>query len=176
MKLPQISQLFSARSISLAWKAPLVSFWIAIAFQNIIVRSTTPPISSSVLMLLIEPLNTTSHVLLARRFWLSGDKPEALRELALADRSPRGAVLGAQSEQVLASWENEPRAAQRELAFWQDIIEKHPDYPDGYLGAAVASIKEKQLELAQRYTDLLLSHDPNNAMGLQLATLLGASH
>lgn len=44
---PHISRFISARPVSFAGKTVMVAFWAAIMIQNVFVRSTTPPFSSS---------------------------------------------------------------------------------------------------------------------------------
>lgn len=172
MKLPHIPQLFTARIFSLSWKAFFTFIWLTLLVHNVNTRSMVSPISPFILTVLSEPFDSLAHVPLARKFWVSGAQKEAIRELALSDHSSAPAVLGAQAQKVLISWENEPNTAAMELTFWETVIAKHPNYPDGYLGAAVASIRNKMTDQAKSFTTSLLSLDPNNTTGLRLKNLL----
>ena len=56
-------------------------------------------------------------------------------------------------------------AVMEQMQYWQSVVEKYPDYRDGYYTLAVLSYRLKDTEHAREYLKKALELDPNFVAG-----------
>jgi hypothetical protein len=72
-------------------------------------------------------------------------------------RTARTAVLGESQERPDPSLE----ALTEEHTYWQNVIETHPDYRDGYFNLAVIAYRMSKFSDARMYVEKVKELDPN---------------
>ena len=142
LKLPHISRIFSA------------SLWLLLCTlmgYNIFVLSHIKPLaySDKVFQIFIHPFSALPHENLAQT--LEGSSADQERAI-VAELSP---VLGAETT------EREQQET-RNMQYWEQIANSHPDYRDSYL--QLAQLNYQNGNLLQTQADLLKAQalDPNN--------------
>lgn len=61
-----------------------------------------------------------------------------------------------------------------DISFWQGIVEKYPDYRDGYFELALLEYQIKDFAKAKAYTEKSLSIDPNFEKGVVFVGILNS--
>lgn len=54
------------------------------------------------------------------------------------------------------------------LQYWEDVVGKHPNYPDAYYNAAVYSLRIEDRDRAAQYLEKALEYDPYFVKALEL--------
>ena len=57
--------------------------------------------------------------------------------------------------------ETEYRRVVKEFQYWESVISKHPNFPDGYYNAAIIAAQLGEKEKAVGYLDRALEFDPD---------------
>lgn len=68
--------------------------------------------------------------------------------------------------------DKETEKISQEMAFWEDVVEKYPDYPGGFLKLALLSYQLKEDEKAHQYVARALFLNPNFQEAKELKLLL----
>lgn len=63
--------------------------------------------------------------------------------------------------------------ASKTLNYWEDVVRKHPNFPDGFYNAAVYAAKVRETEKALIYLDKAIRLDPTFTKAMELKKRLG---
>jgi hypothetical protein len=160
LQFPHISRVFSA----LLW----ILLILFISFNIFAVTKNMSLVQMIISSNLTHPFSVESHIKTAMTLWNQGLQSKAIEEIRIADDLYQGndsSVLGITSSpsSILSDWESQPQKLQNDYLFWKSVIEKRPDYRDGYIMAGIYAYqmqnKKESVSLFQKAHDL----DPNYA-------------
>lgn len=88
----------------------------------------------------------------------------------------KGEVKGVEAERLESLWEEkrekDPKEISKEVEGWEEILEKYPDYRDGWLQLAVLWAKLGETEKTEEALGKALELDPNYELSQELEKLL----
>ncbi len=122
------------------------------------------------LIVMLNPHDISSHLLLTQAYLEQGDMEAVERELTLAQgltanslSVTTSSVLGT-SLSPLKIWQkiqNEPQRIKEEIVYWQKIVAERPSYRDAYLQLAILNYQIYENQKAKDYLNKALELDPN---------------
>ncbi|MFC1647135.1 tetratricopeptide repeat protein [Patescibacteria group bacterium] len=170
---PYFLSFFNTRKLRAAVYIFIFIILILTLFINV---NNYPNISYDFLEVLKKPQDPITHLHLADKYWNIGKSNSALVEINISQRlldkkpnlvNPSSSVtniLGASSSPVETwkKWHEEPIKLQEDYNYWQEIVDKHPDYRDAYVKTAYYAFllgkKDKALLLLNKAKTI----DPNH--------------
>jgi hypothetical protein len=164
---PHISRLFSADSGLPFLKTAIWSVLCAFIIINVRVSEIHKEKLSDVVDEMAHTTGATLDTSLSEKFRLAGNlavsrelQVAALTSVSKDQTDPQGtdSVLGTQSVSE---------------AYWEKVLEEHPDFRDAYIAAAKYAIMGKNYGKALEYLKHVRSIDPNNQMAQFLEKMLG---
>ncbi len=60
----------------------------------------------------------------------------------------------------------------KDIKEWEKVVNKYPDYKDGYLQLAILELKRKNFNMSKLYLEKVFNLDPNSKEGRQLESYL----
>jgi len=120
-----------------------------------------------------DPYNIEAHLQLAKIFLQANQFEKAEKELKLLQANSQFAIRNSEIEKL---WQqkhySDPKDIKKLITRWEEILEKYPDYRDGYLQLAYLYYKIYQDEKAKENLSRALDFDPNFPPAQELKKLL----
>ncbi len=135
------------------------------------------------LVVMLNPNDISSHLLLTQAYLEQGDMEAVKRELTLAENlnsqpkiynSQLSSVLGT-SLSPLKIWQkiqNEPQRIKEEIVFWEKTVADKPNYRDAYLQLAILNYQIYENQKAKEYLNKALEIDPNFEVTKELGKII----
>ncbi len=161
MKLPHIYRYITAEkryAINFSLRFLVVLILFIIFFVNMIQTDKEKLIATHALN---QPNNPSSYKLLATTFVQNNDFTVAtyFNELGLS-LFPFNPNLLQEREEIYYKI-NEPEFAAAEISAWKKILQRHPDYRDGYARLIFLNLKIGRREEAKKYLEVVKKINPN---------------
>ncbi len=176
LELPHISRFFSATILWVLFFALLsVNMFAAINYP----RAYSNKLSS----VFAHPFLWEPHAALAVELWSLGGRDWAINEATLAQElyaqtAQQSPVLGLTTDpnDLLNVWKNAPIQEEKQMHYWEKIIQTRPDYRDGYIELASLWYARGRLDKAKSYVLTAQTIDPNSTLVAEILTLLSKNN
>ena len=127
-----------------------------------------------------EPNNLGLHLQLAKILLDANQFEKAEKELKFLQNNPRFARLPdgqeTRNSEIERLWQqkhySDPKDIKKLISYWEEILEKYPNYRDGYLQLAYLYYKIYQDEKAKENLTKALELDPNFETAQELLKIL----
>lgn len=142
----------------------LIFFLILSLALTYFVKPDSSEIAALYHQLAVSPLDSSSHLALAKFYYQNSEYEKAKTELALA-KSPiydTNQILGISTD--ISSLDNELSQRPIEMAkkreFWDNIAAQYPNYPDAWIYLFLLAIEDGDTTKAKDYLNRMLELDP----------------
>jgi len=141
------------------------SLGIVILVSGMVLTSFILPKNNSQVLkerLIKEPNNFELHLQLAKIFLQANQFEKAEKELKFLQANSQSEIHNLEIEKLwLQKHYSDPKDIKKIISFWEEILEKYPDYRDGYLQLAYLYYKTYQDDKAKENLTKALELDPN---------------
>jgi len=156
---PQISRLFTARTLGLVFFTIAFTFFSGFLLINILFSSS--PYHNSINLVKANFGDPQSHFLLAQEFLKNNDLVKARQEVLVGLMVSPGNSDLLEQLKLVETFIHKPRDIASEISKWRAIVLDKPDYRDGYFRLAVSYYQIFDEEMAKRNVLKALELDPN---------------
>ncbi len=157
-------EMIRPRSLKTSWLAVISTVILVLTGQ--LTQNLSTPTNAHIPQVLFSPFSAQSHLLLARDLLTQGNYKEVISEIELARevvQNNHTGVLGAQSD--LERLESEIQTVLHQpgsdIAFWQDLQNKFPDYQPALLNLAILYYNQGINSQSRSYLTTLLNRYPD---------------
>ena len=107
---------------------------------------------------------TKNHLFLAQQLFVTNQFVPAEKEAMLAN--------DLELLRKIQNIKNQPDEVERQILFWQKVVDQFPNYRDAYIKLAILNWKLYRPFDARKYLDKALEIDPNDKVAITLSSLL----